>query len=271
MIESYFRKVLMIEYKVVGVIPARFQSSRFPGKVLAEIFGKSLVQMTYENMLKAELLSEVIVAVDDPIVFDHVKKFGGKVVMTSLHCQSGTDRVAEAVREHYPDADIVVNIQVDEPCLDPSIIDKLVYDLISTKEAVMTTPVVKITDPKQIFHPSIPKCVFDKNRKALYFSRSPIPYPHKDVKAEYYRHIGVYCFRKEFLQQYTKLPHSSLRVTEDLEQLKVLDNGFPIHISEVKYDGVEVNHPEDIKKVEEFLCANTSLLQEELSPPLARV
>lgn len=261
----------MTKHKVLGVIPARYLSTRFPGKVLAPILGKSLLQRTYENILGARALNHLVIAADDQKVVDHVLSFGGEVVLTSLGCESGTDRAAEAARTYFPDFDIVVNIQADEPCLHPSIVDTLVADLIEKEEALMTTPVVKITNPKQIFDSSIPKCVFDKNRRALYFSRSPIPFPHKQVEAEYYRHIGVYCFKKDFLQTYANLPYSQLRSTEDLEQLKVLDHGFPIHISIVEYDGVEVNHPEDIRKVEEFICANTSLLQEALSPLLAKV
>lgn len=261
----------MTKHKVLGVIPARYLSSRFPGKVLAPILGKSLVQRTYENTLRARSLTEVVIATDSQKVIDHAATFGARAVLTSIDCESGTDRAAEAARTYFSDYDLIVNIQADEPCLHPSIIDTLVRDLIAIEDAVMTTPVVKITNYKQIFSPSIPKCVFDKNRKALYFSRSPIPFPHKQVEATYYRHIGVYCFRRDFLQTYASFPHSELKSIEDLEQLKVLDHGYPIHVSIVEYDGVEVNHPEDIRKVEEFLCANTSLLQEALSPHLAKV
>ncbi len=258
--------------KVIGVIPARYQSSRFPGKVLAPILGKSLVRRTYENTIRAHLLTDVVVATEDQRVVEHVEAFGGKAFMTSSLHESGTDRVAEVARHHYPDADIIVNIQADEPCLGASIVDALVSDMIDNPDAMLTTPVVKITDKKHIFSPSICKCVFDMNRKALYFSRSPIPYPQKDVAAEYYRHVGVYCFRSDFLQCYASLPSSQLRVTEDLEQLKVLEHGYPIHVSIVEHDGMEVNLPEDVKKVEEFLCReNTSLSQEELSPLSAKV
>ena len=263
--------MVMTKAKVIGVIPARYQSSRFPGKVLADILGKSLIRRTYENMLKCELLEELVIATDDMRVVNHAESFGAKAVMTLASHESGTDRAAQAIRDHFPHAEIVVNIQADEPCLHPKVVDTLICDMIANREAVMTTPVVKITDFEQITNPSIPKCVFDVNHKALYFSRQPIPYPCKIEHPDYYRHMGVYCFRSHFLQTYATLPYSRLRATEDLEQLKVLDHGYPIHISIVEYDGVEVNHPDDIRKVEEFLCReNTSLSLEELSPLSAR-
>lgn len=252
----------MSQPKVIGIIPARYQSSRFPAKVLAPILGKTLVQRTYENMTRAQTLGELVIAVDDQRVFDHVTSIGAKAFMTPPELESGSARAAYVVKNHFPDADVVINIQADEPCLSPGIIDTLVLDLLTKKDSMMTTPVVKMTDIKQIFHPSVCKCVFDKNKKALYFSRAPIPYPQKNQQnATYYRHIGIYCFRKTALLRWLELDETHLRQTEDLEQLKFLEHGLPIHVSVVEYDGVDVNHPEDIQKVEQYLCKkeNTSL------------
>lgn len=252
----------MLRPKVIGVIPARIASTRFPEKVLTPILGKSLIQRTYEAACSASSLDEVVIAVDDARVKAHVEGFGARAVMTRPECESGTARVAEAIENHFPEAAIIVNIQADEPCLPAGIIDILVKDLLGNKEALMTTPVVKITDEEQLTNPSSPKVVFDQNGRALYFSRHPIPYAHKNqARAIYYRHVGLYCFRREALLKFVNLASSPLRETEDLEQLKMLEHGLPIHVSIVDYAGVEVNHPEDVQKVEEFLCQeNTSLL-----------
>lgn len=252
----------------VGVIPARYNSSRFPGKPLANILGKSLIQRTYENATQCSMLDDLVVATDDERIYNHVKELGGKVLMTSTTCQSGTDRVIEVVEKHYSGAEIVVNIQGDEPCLSPEVIDLLVEKLKTENEAVVSTPIAKINDPGEIFNPAVVKCVFDKNFKALYFSRALIPFPKNTQKIhDYYRHLGVYCFKKEFLLKYRELGFSRLQDIEDLEQLKILENGFPIHTCLVEDQGIGVDVPDDIKKLEELLCQeNTSLLQEALSP-----
>jgi 3-deoxy-manno-octulosonate cytidylyltransferase (CMP-KDO synthetase) len=259
--------------KVIGVIPARYASSRFPAKVLANISGKSLIRRTYENIKQAHALDELMIAVDNQLVFDHVKEFCDHVVMTPVECESGSARAAFVIENHFPNCDIVVNIQADEPCLHPDVIDTLVQDLIRDTECVMTTPVIQISDIETLLNPNIPKCVFDKNKRALYFSRSPIPYVRKDaLLSTYYRHMGVYAFRRSFLATFNELSQTPLREVEDLEQLRVLEHGYKIGISTVAHDGVEVNHPEDIQKVEEFLCKkNTSLSQAASSPHLARV
>lgn len=253
----------MTQPKVIGIIPARYQSSRFPAKVLAPILGKSLVQRTYENMKGAKTLTELVVAVDDKKVFDHVTSLGAKAFMTPPELESGSARAAFVVKNHFPDADVVINIQADEPCLSPEIIDSLVVELLTKKDTLLTTAVTKIKETKQIFNPATCKCVFDKNKRALYFSRAPIPYPQKNERnVAYYRHIGIYCFRKTALMRWLELEQTPLRETEDLEQLKFLEHGLPIHVSVVDYDGFDVNLPEDIQKVEQYLCKkeNTSLL-----------
>ncbi len=258
----------MQKYRLIGIIPARWQSSRFPGKPLVDILGKSLIRRTYENAKRCRLLERIVIATDDQRIFDHVKEFGAEVFMTSKGCPTGTDRVGELVKKHFSDAEIVVNIQGDEPCLDPAVIDALVEKLKQTPEAVLTTPIAKITQLADIFNPAIVKCVFDHGGKILYFSRTPIPFARKaDANSDYYRHLGVYCFRYEFLLKFIQLLPTQLQKIEDLEQLKVLESGFPIHGCLVDDQGIGVDTPEDIKRIEKFLChVNTSSSQAALSP-----
>lgn len=243
----------------IGVIPVRWKSTRFPGKPLADLLGKSLIRRTYENAKRSRRLDRLVVGTDDPRIFDHVQEFGGEVYMTSEACSTGTDRVWEVIRDHFADASIVVNVQGDEPCLDPHVIDQLVERLEETEEALITTPITKILDPSEIFSPTTVKCVFDQRGRALYFSRAPLPFPYKaDRIHDYYRHHGVYCFRRPFLQQYAEMERTRLQNIEDLEQLKILESGYPIHISIVDAQGIGVDTPEDLKRVEEILCANIS-------------
>ena len=252
--------------KIVGVIPARLASQRFPRKVLKEIDGKSLIQMTYENTLKSGVLERVIVASEDAEVVEHVRNFGGEAFLTGTHI-SGTDRVAEVVGNELDDVDIVVNVQADEPCLSTHVIDLLVDMLHRDHSAVVTTPIAKIEESSQIFNPSVVKCVFDENMRALYFSRSPIPYQQKKAAiADYYRHIGVYCFRTPFLLEYATMKKTRLQQIEDLEQLRILEHGYPLHVCVVEDQVCGVDTPEDLKKVEKYLCRNTSLSQGVLSP-----
>lgn len=246
--------------KVLGVIPARWQSSRFPGKPLVHILGKSLIHRAYENALQCHCLDEVVIATDDQRIFDHAQEFGAKVFMTSPSCPTGTDRVWEVVDKYFEKAEIVVNIQGDEPCLDPAVIDTLVKQLFTLSEAVITTPVSKITDPEFINSSSIVKCVFDKRGRALYFSRSPIPFACSGKIPTYYRHLGVYCFRRSFMEKYILLERTSLQDSEDLEQLKILENGdMPIHVCLVDDQAIGVDTPEDIKTVEKLLCRKENM------------
>lgn len=245
----------MAQDQIVGIIPARWSSRRLPGKPLANILGKTLIQRTYENAQNCHLLDALVVATDDERIFDHVRSFGGTVVMTSPNCPTGTDRVCEAIERHFPQATIVVNIQGDEPCLDPLVIDELVGTIQSNPEAVLATPVTRIVDPQDIFSPSSVKCVFDKNGRALYFSRAPIPFPQNQKKIhDYYRHLGIYCFKRDFLFKYHAMEMSRIQEIEDLEQLKVLENGYPIHVCVVEDQGVNVDTPEDLKRLETYLC-----------------
>lgn len=240
--------------RVVGIIPARWQSSRFPGKPLVNILGKSLIQRTYENAAHCKSLDSLVIATDDQRIFEHAQAFGAEVCMTSPACATGTDRSWEVVQRSFPDAEIIVNIQGDEPCLDPEVVDKLVMTLQSNPEAVMTTPVSPLADTERAWLPNIVKCVFDRQGRALYFSRSPIPFAGKTEQVpQYFRHIGVYCFRREALRRYVTLGRTPLQEYEDLEQLKMLENGLPIHICVVDDQAAGVDTPEDLKIVEKFL------------------
>lgn len=238
--------------KIVGIIPARYQSSRFPGKPLALISGTSLIQRTYENAKRAPSLSDVIVATDDKRIFDHVLSFGGKVVMTSKECLTGSDRIAE-VAKNLPDAEIIVNIQGDEPCLEPQDIEMAVQGLINDPQAVVSTAATPLTYEEGLSS-SIVKCVFDQNNRALYFSRSLIPGSKDKLNGPFYKHVGLYVYRKDFLLQYADLAPTPLMIAEDLEQLKVLEHGYSIHIVTVNGTSLGVDLPEDIEKVEKYLC-----------------
>ena len=222
--------------------------------------------MTYENTLRSGALHRLVVAAEDPEIVEHVQSFGGEAFLTGIH-PSGTDRVADVVHKHLMEADIIVNVQADEPCLDPQIIEKLVSTLRASPSAVITTPVSPIADQSQISNPSCVKCVFDQQGRALYFSRAPIPFTQKnEIGVTYYRHIGVYCFRRSFLLQYAALPKSPLQQIEDLEQLKILEHGWPIHVCLVAEPMAGVDTPADFEKIERYLCQNTSSSQAALSP-----
>lgn len=262
----------MPQTQIIGIIPARYQSSRFPGKPLADILGKSLIRRTYENARRCKLLTELVVATDDQRIFNHVAGFGGEVFMTSPTCRTGTDRIAELVRRCFVDADLIVNIQGDEPCVDPEVISALINVLLTVPKSLVATAVVPISNPRDIFSPSVVKCVFDEiSKRSLYFSRSPIPFPRK-TEPEYYRHMGIYAYRKEFLLKLTDLPDTSLQQIEDLEQLKILEYGYPLHVCVIQDDNsIGVDTPDDLKRVENYLCPeNTSLSQEVSSLHLVR-
>lgn len=234
--------------KTVGVIPARFGSSRFPGKPLARIAGLTLIERVYRQAALARL-DRVIVATDDSRIMDAVASFGGEAVMTGEH-PSGTDRIAEAVRG--TDADIIVNIQGDEPLIDPRVIGTVAAALSDSAWAVMSTAVTRLESAGDIDNPNIVKCVFASDGRALYFSRSRIPY-NRNESGHYHKHLGIYGYRKDFLERYIRLPKSQLESAESLEQLRVLEHGYAIHVSVVEYDSVGVDVPEDVERVERLL------------------
>lgn len=243
--------------KIIGVIPARYASTRFPGKVLTQICAKPMVQWVYERALNAKKLNDLFVATDDERIKTKVIEFGGKVIMTSPTHASGTDRVAEAVEKI--DADIVVNIQGDEPMISSEAIDEVLEPFFGDSQVQMTTLCRLAENKDEIFAPNTARVVFDQNYNALYFSRSVIPFnreKNKDFWLEdtnYYQHIGVYAYRKLFLNTLAKLPQTPLEKIEKLEQLRVLESGFQIRVVETKYSPICVDVPEDVEKVEHLM------------------
>ena len=241
--------------KTLGIIPARFASSRLPGKILADLCGKPLIQWVYERSLKASLLNELMVATDDERIYSAVKKFGGNAVMTSENHPNGTSRAAEASRN--TDADIVVNIQGDEPLISNVMIDetvKLLLDNPSDEAATLVRPVA----PEDYHNIGVVKTVFDKDSYALYFSRSLIPYPHTEFNATIYEHIGIFAYTKSFLLTYASLPETPLSKAESLEQLKVLEHGYKMRVAvtKCKEPGFCVDTPEDLERMREYYIVN---------------
>jgi len=244
---------MSINQHVVGVIPARYGSSRFRGKVLAEIAGKPMIQWVYEQASQSKILDQLFVAVDDTRVLNCVKGFGGKAVMTKDSHQSGTDRIAEAV-EQIP-ADIIVNIQGDQPLLDPQMIDEAVQPMLNDTTVQMSTLKIKINE-EDYSDPAVVKVVVDENDFALYFSRSLIPYSRDNVAVNVYEHVGLYVYRKEFLLQISVMPQSHLEKIEMLEQLRVLEGGYKIKVIETKSKhaaGVSVDTQDDLARVEKLM------------------
>lgn len=236
----------------IGIIPARFASSRFPGKPLADIHGKPMIRHVYERAGKA--LEHVWVATDDQRIFDAVRKFGGNVVYTSPLHKSGTDRVAEAARiiEEEVDFDVVVNIQGDEPFIDELQIEKIKNCFENDPDIV--TPVRPARSEEEICDANKPKVVVRFNGEALYFSRSPIPFIQGTEKNEwlgrhdFYIHVGLYAYKKAILQEITALKAGKLEIAESLEQLRWLENGYKILTVEIDYEGFGIDTPEDLKR-----------------------
>lgn len=243
--------------KILGIIPARYQSSRFPGKPLIDLKGKSMIQRVYEQCQKAALLAEVVVATDDQRIYDHVASFGGKVTMTSSEHPSGTDRCGEVAKD-YPDFDVFVNIQGDEPLIEPRQIDQL-CQLFENKDVQIGTLAKKIDDPKILSNPNRIKIALGNNNRALYFSRSPIPYM-QGVEMEnwlrsndYYRHIGIYAYRSQVLAEIIDLTPTDLEKQESLEQLRWLFYGYHIQVGFSEYETPNIDTPEDVDEVMKLL------------------
>jgi len=244
--------------KIIGIIPARYASSRFPGKPLITIAGKSMIQRVYEQAKQAKSVSEVIVATDDSRIFDHVLAFGGKAVMTSESHQSGTDRCFEAIQQFDKTAEVIINIQGDEPFIKPEQID-LVASCFQSPANQIATLIKKINNHEELVNPNIPKVVINTKEEALYFSRHPLPYLRGKQEAEwltqhtYYKHIGIYAYRYGALKQITALKQSPLELAESLEQLRWIENGYKINVKITDFESVAVDVPEDLKKLTNFL------------------
>ncbi|MBM4399975.1 MAG: 3-deoxy-manno-octulosonate cytidylyltransferase [Candidatus Cloacimonetes bacterium] len=233
--------------KFIAVIPARFASVRFPGKPLATLKGKPIIQLVYEQVTGSGLFDNVIIATDDERIAEAVRNFGGSYQMTSPHHPSGSDRITEVVRDL--DCDVVFNVQGDEPLIQKEPL-ALLKDAFNDKEVQVASLMTTITDEAELNNPNIVKIVTGSKSDALYFSRSPIPCNRDRIQdVEYYRHIGVYAYRKQTLLDFVKLPQSSLELTEKLEQLRLLENGIPIRMIKTSYQGIGIDTPEDLDKV----------------------
>ena len=266
----------------IVIIPARYSSSRFPGKPLCLLSDKPLIRHVYERAKSAKLVEEVFVATDDRRIYDAVAGFGGNAIMTSGEHQSGTDRIAEAVLQLQSSADIIVNVQGDEPMIEPEMVDDVIRLLLEDKNASIGTLARKLEAPEDINDPNVVKVVFSADGNALYFSRAPIPY-HRDsyesgvlspelkdkekllYKSEnsslithdlrrfYYKHIGIYAYRKDVLLKFSKLPQTKLEDIEKLEQLRALENGFRIKVKETVFETIGVDTPADLERVRKWL------------------
>ncbi len=235
--------------KAVGVIPARYSSVRFEGKVLADIRGKPMIQHVWESAKKAKALDGLIVACDDERIMKVVKGFGGEVVMTAKGHGSGTERIIEVVADL--EVRVVVNVQADEPLIHPSMIDDVAYPLLHSKDLVVATLMKRIEQEEEMADPNVVKVVVDKKGRALYFSRCPIPFVRDDEPGMrvHYKHIGLYAYTKDFLFTYKKLSPTRLEELEKLEQLRILENGYPIRVMETKHESIGVDTREDLERV----------------------
>jgi 3-deoxy-manno-octulosonate cytidylyltransferase (CMP-KDO synthetase) len=239
---------------ILGIIPARFGSTRFPGKPLVNINGISMIQRVYEQCTKSSRLSRVIIATDDERIAQHVKSFNGEVMMTSPYHLSGTDRCAEIVRKESGKWDAVINIQGDEPYIHPEQID-LLCSCFEIADVKIATLVKKILSPDELFNHNNVKVVLNNRKEAIYFSRLPIPYnrnfPEQDwlKQSTYYKHIGIYGYRSKMLTELASLEKTNLEITESLEQLRWIENGYTIHAAVTSHESVAIDTPEDLEKL----------------------
>jgi 3-deoxy-manno-octulosonate cytidylyltransferase (CMP-KDO synthetase) len=243
--------------KILGIIPARYASSRFPGKPLADICGKSMIQRVYEQAKKAQTLSDVVVATDDSRIEDHVLAFGGNVIRTAATHESGTDRCAEVIGL-TPDFDTVINIQGDEPLINPEQIDLIGHKL-KDENVLIATLIKRIHSQEELHNTNTPKVVCGINGQAIYFSRQAIPHvrgveePKWLEKNPFYKHIGIYGYETDTLKQLAKLSPSPLEQTECLEQLRWLEHGYTIHTVETSVETLAVDSPEDLERIIEII------------------
>ena len=246
--------------KITAVIPARYASVRFPGKALAEIDGRPMIRHVYERTARSRLVGRVIVATDDHRIADAVTSFGGEVIMTSISHETGTDRLAEVAVGL--DSDIIVNVQGDEPLIDPAMIDLALQPFLENSDLQMGTVKTRIKCLHDFLSPNVVKVVTDNSDNALYFSRSPLPFfrdKWKDLKDESfccgkllcYKHVGLYVYRREFLLKYAAMPATFLEKSEKLEQLRAIENGFKIRVVETEFESIGVDTPDDLLKAQE--------------------
>ncbi|GAB5566043.1 MAG: 3-deoxy-manno-octulosonate cytidylyltransferase [Winogradskyella sp.] len=239
--------------KIISMIPARYSASRFPGKLMQNLAGKSVILRTYEATVATGLFSEVYVVTDSEIIYDEITNHGGRAIMSIQEHESGSDRIAEAVAN--VDCDIVVNVQGDEPFTERESLEKVlsVFKTDAKKEIDLASLMVEIKDWDEINNPNTVKVIVDQNNFALYFSRSPIPYPRdKEANARYFKHKGIYAFRKEALLEFTTLPMQFLEATEKIECIRYLEYGKRIKMVETTIQGVEIDTPEDLERAKKL-------------------
>lgn len=237
--------------KIVALIPARFASTRLPGKLMKELQGKTIIQRTYEAVLNTGLFDDVIVVCDNEIILNEIESRGGRAVMSVHTHESGTDRIAEVAESI--DAEIIVNIQGDEPFIEKEALQKVI-NLFENNEVQIASLMMPIHEPEKINNPNCVKVVVDKQNKALYFSRAAIPYV-RDAATQLtaFQHIGVYAFRKAALLAFTKLPVSTLEAIEKLENLRMLENGIPVHLAVIDHVGISIDTDDDFQRAKAFL------------------
>ncbi|MEC4895759.1 MAG: 3-deoxy-manno-octulosonate cytidylyltransferase [Oscillatoria sp. PMC 1051.18] len=239
--------------QILAVIPARYASQRFPGKPLAKIGSRPMVQWVYEAASKCDLFSQVVVATDSVKIADCVREFGGKVEMTSSEHPSGTDRVAE-VAERYPEVSAIANVQGDQPFVTPEMLSELIQPYLNGENPDMTTLACPLDEKTAYNDPNVVKVLCDRHNRALYFSRSPIPYYRHPGKAPVGHHLGLYAFRRDFLAKYAQLEPTPLEHCEGLEQLRVLEHGYSIRVCQTAKAVIEVNTPEDLDLAQKLVA-----------------
>ncbi len=237
--------------KSICVIPARYSSTRLPGKPLKDICGVPMICRVWQRASRAKSVADVIVATDDERILQAVENHSGRAMMTRADHKTGTDRLAE-VAEKFPDADVIVNVQGDEPLIEPSLIDELVAEFESDAELQMATVATELTDADEMKNPNNVKVVLDRYNDALYFSRSLIPYPRNAGNSKVFKHIGIYAYRRQFLIDYAKMEPTPLEKSESLEQLRALENGFTIRVIKSSCRFVGVDTEEDLQLVNEI-------------------
>jgi 3-deoxy-manno-octulosonate cytidylyltransferase (CMP-KDO synthetase) len=244
--------------KIVAIIPSRYGSNRFEGKPLAKIKGQCMIQRVFQRTASAACVQHVVVATDDQRIYDAVCQFGGNAMLTSTTLRSGTDRVAEAAKRMGLDAkDIVINVQGDQPLIDPGCLDEIVEPLKNDASLGMSTLAYAIVDKQEYANPKDCKVVMDESGNALYFSRAPIPFARDDVQwSAGYKHLGIYAYTSEFLKVFSQLPTGRLEEIEKLEQLRALEHGHRIRVVVTEVDSPEVDLPEDIIRIEAMLGSN---------------
>lgn len=245
--------------KIIAIIPARYGSVRLPGKVLLEIDGKPIIQYVYENVSKSRLIDDIIVATDDQKVVDAVESFGGRAILTPSELKSGSDRIAYVAKD-LQNTEIIVNVQGDEPLISFEMIDSTISLLIDDENILVGTPIKRIVNTEDLINPNVVKVVIDNFGNAIYFSRSPIPYfrVSKELNewvktGNYFKHIGIYVFQREFLMKFSKMEESKLEKLEKLEQLRIIENGYKIRTTITEYENFSIDTIEDFEKIKNVI------------------